>query len=122
MENNLVTAILVDGSTDPPALRIDKTERQKFISQGRAGNTPRNFEFVRPVTQKVEGEDEPRTVYLYKLRGLADEDFESVAMQKADEYLNPEKYVRLTSKPLNTDERAELDAYRRRFGTLKGDQ
>lgn len=120
MESKLRTAILVDGSDNPPAIRIEEGERKNFISQGRAGSTPRNFQFVRPVTLKIEGEDEPRTVYLYRLVGnLSDDDFEAIAAQKADEYLNPEKYARISSKPLNTDERAELEAYRKRFGTVR---
>lgn len=118
MENDLKTAILVDGTENSVALRIKESERQKFISQGRAGATTRNFSFVRQVVAQVEGEEEPRTAYLYRLVGgnLSEEDFEQIAAAEADKHLHPEKYARLTSKPLNRDERAELEAYRKRFG------
>jgi hypothetical protein len=119
--SNLRTAILIDGSPDAPAIRIEEGEKKTYISQGRAGDKPRNFRFVRPVTLSVKGEDEPRTVYLYRLEGgnLADEEFEALAKAEADKHLNPEKYAKVTSKPLNVDERAELESYRKRFGQSK---
>jgi hypothetical protein len=121
MESKLRTAILIDGSENPPAVCIEESERQAHISQGRAGNTPRNFKFIRPVTLKVDGEDEPRTVYLYRLVGgkFSDADFEALAQAEADKHLNPEKYMKVSANPLSTDERAELEAYRRQHGAGK---
>jgi hypothetical protein len=115
MENTLRTAILIDGSENPPAIRINESERQNFISQGRAGQTPRNFKFARAVTEEIAGE--PRTAYLYRLvgGGLTDDVFEALATAEADKHLNPEKYARVSSKPLTGDERAELEAYRKQY-------
>jgi hypothetical protein len=115
----LKTALLIDGSNLPPALRIAEGDRKDYITQGRAGDKPRNFKFVRSITGKVEGEAETRTLYLYRLVGLSDEDFEAIAMQTADEYLNPERYMKVSGKPLANDERTELEQYRRKFGALK---
>ena len=119
--NNLKTAILIDGSDNPVAIRIAESERQAFISQGIAGNRPRNFRFVRPMSVTVAGEDEPRTVYLYRLTSasLSDADFEAMAASRADEFLNPEKYTKLASKPLTIDERAELETLRRQLAATK---
>lgn len=118
MDSNLVTAILVDGSKNPPALRIDKGERQRFISQGRAGQVPRNFQFVKAAELRVEDEDEPRTVFIYRLTGgkLSDDEFERQAAAEADKFLNPEKYSRTHENP--DAQAAELAEYRRRFGPL----
>lgn len=118
MESNLITAILVDGSRNPPALRVDKSERREYIAQGRPNAPARNFRFVRPVEVKVEGETEARTVYVYKLVGgqMSDEQFERLATAEVDKHLNPEKYMRLNESPEAAQ--AELDEYRRRFGPL----
>lgn len=125
MENDLRTAILVDGSSDPPAIRVKESERQAYINQGRAGQKPRNFKFVRSVETKVkgeDGEDETRVAYLYRLTGgrVSDEEFEAQARLEADKHLNPEKYMKVTSKPLTTDERAELESLRRIVGRKEG--
>ena len=118
MSEGLKTAVLVDGSKDPPAVRIEESERKPYISQGRAGQTPRNFRFVRAATQKVEGEDEPRVAYVYRLVGgqMSDDEFERLAAAEVDKHLNPEKYARLTENP--DAALAELAEYRRRFGPL----
>lgn len=119
MSEALRTAVLIDGSKDPPAIRIEESERKPFISQGRAGQTPRNFRFVRVVTQKVEHEEEPRTAYLYRLVGgqMSDDDFERLAAAEVDKHLNPEKYAGRSDNP--DAALAELEEYRRRFGPLQ---
>lgn len=119
MEGTLRTAILIDGGEDSIALRIQESEKRNHIAQGRAGKTPRNFKFVRSVEVRAKGEDDPRVAYLYRLDGLSDDEFEKLAAAEVDRHLNPEKYAKLTSKPLNRDERAELEAYRRKFGAVK---
>lgn len=113
----LVTQLLIDGSDLPPAIRVEKTEKKDYVTQGRAGQTPRTFKFVKTLTQKVEGEED-RVVYLYRLQGMSDADFEAVAFVQGDFYLNPEKYAKVQSKPLNADERTELEKYRAKFGAL----
>lgn len=116
MENDLRTAILIDGSKDPPAIRIKESERANFVSQGRAGNTPRNFKFVRTIKDESERVGD---VYLYRLVGLqmSNEEFDSVALAEADKFLHPERYK---TKGLKPDVAlAELEEYRRRYGPLK---
>jgi hypothetical protein len=121
MEGALRTAILIDGSDDAIALRIQESEKRPYIAQGRAGKTARNFKFVRSVEVKAKGDEEPRVAYVYRLVGgdISDADFEALAAAEVDKHLRPEKYAKLTSKPLSTDERAELEAYRRRYGAGK---
>lgn len=120
-ETALRTAILIDGGDDAIALRLQESEKRNFIAQGRAGKPPRNFKFVRSVEVKAKGEDEPRVAYVYRVVGgdLADADFEALAASEVDKHLRPEKYAKVTSKPLSRDERDELEAYRRRFGAMK---
>jgi hypothetical protein len=119
MSEALRTAVLIDGSKDPPAIRIEESERKPFISQGRAGQKPRNFQFVKVVEQQVENEDEPRKAYLYRLVGsqMSDEDFKRLAAAEVDKHLNPEKYAGRNDNP--DAAAAELAEYRRRFGPLK---
>ena len=104
----LQTLLLIDGSPDPLAIRIDDRERETYVSQGRAGATARNFKFA-----KMIGE-----VAIYRLDGdlknsLSDAVFEASAQARADEYLHPEKYKDMGKQgALSNSERDELERFR----------
>ena len=80
----LRTAILIDGSKDPVALRTD--QQTPFIASNIQGRI-KNFELKATVGQKGE-------VLLYCEVGLqlSDEEFKQLAEQEADKHLHPEKY------------------------------
>lgn len=119
MFEKTVPALLIDGSPDPPAILIEPSKRSNFISQGRAGDTARNFEFVRRIDLKVEFEENPRTCFVYRLKGgrFTDAEFEELAAAEVDKHLHPEKYSRLSLKPSQME--AQLAEYMRRYGPLK---
>ena len=104
----LQTALLIDGSENPVALRLDPRDQKDYIAQGRPNATPRNFKFVKKTGH----------VLLYRLDGekrteLSDQAFEASAAAEADKFLRPERYKDMGKQgALNNSERDELERLR----------
>jgi len=98
----------VDGTENPTCLRLAENERDKFIVSYATGKA-QNFGFVR-----MEG-----NVAIYRTirKELSDKEFERLAKQEADKFLHPENYK--TVSGLAANEKAELEAYRKKYGALK---
>lgn len=111
----MLTAILVTGRPDPTALRVSPIDRTPIITDG-SGPLVKNFKF----------HSEKGDVLIYRglNDGIPDKDFERLAAQEADKFLNPQKYKRMGT-PQDDSARtiealqAEVEAYRAKHGPLK---
>ncbi len=103
---SLITALLIDGSNNPPALRIDTAERKEYITQGRANELALNYKFDRMIGDVA--------VYRIVEKKLPDDEFERMAKAEADKFNHPENYpVTHVSSPLSNKEREELEELRK---------
>lgn len=110
----MLTALLIDGTDNPIAVRIREDERTLFlptINMGVAGGTPRQFKEVRQVGDFV----------LCKKNDLSTEVFERSAGAVLDTFVNADKYRGMGKEPdaVSSNERKQLAEYRRRFGPLE---
>lgn len=111
---NMYTAILIDGTDHPVALRINprdpnqEFDKPPFITSG-AGPLIKNFKFTK----------ESGDVLIYRpiSDGPNDKEFERLAAAEADKFLNPAKYRRMGTPQDETARR--LAAYEEKYGPLK---
>jgi len=109
-------SILIDGKPDPACFEFDR--QHPFINTSVRGQM-RRFQFAKVI------EKDGQQVFVYRdvKADVSDKEFDRLAAEEADKFLNPGKYAKMQgpqAAPLADPERAELEAFRKKYGALKG--
>jgi hypothetical protein len=85
------TCLLIDGSDNPVAVRLNDSDvKQAYIQWGRAGQTAQQFKFM-----QAEGSEQEIRVYRIVSPALTDEVFLESMTLEVDKIVNPAKYRKI---------------------------